>query len=91
MASLTIDNELSEKAENVLKKMGYNLKDCIDWFLKELVKENQKDEARHNRLMNHFKTRMEEMKKNNEEPWYKDDDELVGYIKEIRKERYAKK
>lgn len=41
--------------------------------------------------MNHFKTRMEEMEKNNEEPWHKDDDELVEYIKKIRKERYAKK
>ena len=40
MASLTIDNELSEKAAKVFAKEGLSLKDAVDRFLRDKVKKD---------------------------------------------------
>ena len=100
MASLTIDNELSEKAAKAFAKEGLSLKDAVDRFLRDRVK---KDELTFEKDINcmyendtsPFISAFRKAQKAFEgcaEKWgFNSEEDIVKYIKEVRRERYEQK
>lgn len=90
MEGMTINQGIEKKNIDLFEKMIISLKDIREWLKEKISAEKDEDKEKWDKFMAFYKNRMKEFEENPEEPCYKDEDELIHFIKEVRRENYEK-